>query len=453
MTMRRKCWPLWAVLFLVLVVAVPSAHAASLSKIQHVVIIEQENRSFDSYFGTFPGADGIPGIAGNPGKETCVPNLKGNCRRPFHLKADKNWGGPHSWPAAKADIDHGRMDGFVRQWDAGKHRCRNNGANCSGAFDDIMGYHTGAEIPNYWTYAKDFTLEDHMFEPVRSWSLPSHLYMVSGWSAHCANQDPSSCTNDPYLPSSHYLRHSAGPFAWTDLTYLLYKAGVSWRYYVFNGPEPDCVQDQLLNCTTVSQNAQTPSIWNPLRSFTDVQQDGQLSNIESLSNFFTDAQSGNLPAVSWIDPSGVVSEHPPALVSTGQSYVTGLVNTIMQSPEWDSTAIFLTWDDWGGFYDHVRPPRVDHNGYGMRVPGIVISPYARQGYIDHRVLSFDSYSKFIEDDFLAGQRLDPKTDGRPDPRPTVRDAVANSLAQDFNFNQAPNPPVILPTNPATDLTP
>jgi hypothetical protein len=93
----------------------------------------------------------------------------------------------------------------------------------------------------------------------------------------------------------------------------------------------------------------------------------------------------------------------------------------MEGPDWDSTAIFLSWDDWGGFYDHVVPPQIDDNGYGLRVPGLVISPYAKRGYIDHQVLSSDAYLKFIEDDFLGGARLDPKTDGRPDPRPDVRE--------------------------------
>ena len=125
----------------------------------------------------------------------------------------------------------------------------------------------------------------------------------------------------------------------------------------------------------------------------------------------------------------------------------------MRSPDWNSTAIFLTWDDWGGFYDHVVPPVVDGNGYGLRVPGLVISPYARQGYIDHQTLSFDAYAKFIEDDFLAGQRLDPATDGRPDPRPDVREAlpVLGDLSSDFDFTQGPRPPFILPVDPKTDL--
>jgi phospholipase C len=154
-----------------------------------------------------------------------------------------------------------------------------------------------------------------------------------------------------------------------------------------------------------------------------------------------------------IDPTGSVSEHPPGLVSAGQTYVTKLVNAAMRGPAWKSTAIFLSWDDWGGFYDHVVPPRVDENGYGLRVPGLVISPYARRGYIDHQTLSFDAYVKFIEDDFLKSQRLDPKTDGRPDPRPDVREraSILGNLVRDFNFKQKPRRPLILNTHPVTDL--
>jgi phospholipase C len=137
-------------------------------------------------------------------------------------------------------------------------------------------------------------------------------------------------------------------------------------------------------------------------------------------------------------------------VSAGQAYVTSVINAVMRSPDWWSTAIFLSWDDWGGFYDHVAPPRVDANGYGLRVPGLVISPYARAHLIDHQVLSQDAYLKFIEDDFLGGARLDPATDGRPDPRPDVRESVPilGDLSRDFDFSEPPAPPFILPTHPA-----
>ncbi|MGZ4309006.1 MAG: alkaline phosphatase family protein, partial [Gaiellaceae bacterium] len=207
--------------------------------------------------------------------------------------------------------------------------------------------------------------------------------------------------------------------------------------------------DHALTCPYVRQSAGTPGIWNPLPHFATVRQDGQLGNIRPLAAFLRAARRGSLPAVSWVVPNDRVSEHPPALVSTGQAWVTKLIDTVMRGPDWRSTAIFLSWDDWGGFYDHVVPPRVDANGYGMRVPGLAISPYARRGVIDHQILSHDAYLKFIEDDFLGGRRLDPATDGRPDRRPDVREnaAVLGDLALDFDFNQKPRRPLLLPLWP------
>jgi phospholipase C len=423
-----------------------------IHKIRHIVIIMQENRSFDSYFGTFPGANGLP-------SGVCVPDpLNGGCVKPFHDPADLNYGGPHGQSNATADIDGGKMDGFVGQAEKGQG-CSTTNPNCSPCTTssasrcvDVMGYHDAREIPNYWRYAQDFVLQDQMFEPNASWSLPEHLYQVSEWSAFCTDPlQPFSCTNALQSPNQPGSALSTTPlYAWTDITYPLHQHGVSWAYYVFKGTEPDCENDSAMTCTPVAQGPTTPGIWNPLPHFTDVQQDGQLGNVQSLSNFFAAAQAGTLPAVSWIDPNGKVSEHPTALVSAGQTYVTGLINAIMQSPDWNSTAIFLSWDDWGGFYDHVMPPTLDANGLGLRVPGIVISPYAKHGYIDHQLLSHDNFTKFIEDDFLGGQRLDPATDGRPDPRLDVREAnpLLGDLSSDFDFNQPPRPAEILPTHPA-----
>jgi phospholipase C len=299
-----------------------------------------------------------------------------------------------------------------------------------------------------------------MFQSDLSWSLPAHLFLVSEWSARCATPDPMSCRNaiahpqpPPGFGRGRFRSFRRPDYAWTDLTYLLHRYGVSWRYYVFKGPEPDCQNAGAIVCAPVPQRAKTPGIWNPLPYFEDVHQDHQLSNVQSLSHFYAAARAGRLPAVSWIVPNGHVSEHPPALVTAGQSYVTGLINAIMRSPDWNSTAIFLTWDDWGGFYDHVAPPRIDVNGYGLRVPALVISPYARRGFIDHQTVSFDAYAKFIEDDFLGGRRLDPRTDGRPDSRPDVREAAPplGNLVRDFNFNRKPRSPLILPSHPKTDL--
>jgi hypothetical protein len=317
-----------------------------------------------------------------------------------------------------------------------------------------MGYHDFHEIPNYWAYAQNFVLQDRMFEPNASWSLPEHLFMVSEWSAKCTSSDPNSCLNAldaPGLPPDFKNPNHRPPptYAWTDLTYLLHKNSVSWAYYVFSGTEPDTADAEEMATPTAKQNAATPGIWNPLPYFTTVQADNELGNVRDLADFITAAKAGTLPAVSWVCPNGRFSEHPPALVSDGQNYVTNLINAVMQGPDWQSTAIFLAWDDWGGFYDHVVPPVVDENGYGLRVPAMVISPYAKAGLIDHQTLSFDAYVKFIEDVFLGGQRLDPATDGRPDPRPTVREnsPTLGDLANDFDFTQPPRPPLILPATP------
>ncbi|MGN6431753.1 MAG: alkaline phosphatase family protein [Gaiellaceae bacterium] len=428
-----------------------------IHKIKHVVIIMQENRSFDSYFGTFPGADGIPMDRGEP--LVCSPDPRTHvCIEPYHDPHDRNVGGPHDHINAVHDINHRLMDGF--EWQARavlNHLCGpdpNQPGCIHGGRIDVMGYHDAREIPNYWAYAKNFVLQDHMFEPDTSWSLPVHLFAVSEWSAKCSRPgDPMSCVNaiqsPPSPPGEPQSTGSRPDYAWTDLTYLFHKHHVSWRYYVFKGGEPDCEDSGAIVCNPKKQNARTPGIWNPLPWFTTVRQDHQVRNIRSVSHFFYAAKHGLLPQVSWVIPNDKVSEHPPGLVSRGQAWVTGLVNAIMRGPDWNSTALFLTWDDWGGFYDHVVPPVVDRNGYGLRVPAIVISPYARRGYIDHQILSFDAYAKFIEDDFLNGERLDPATDGRPDPRPSVREnaPILGNLIRDFDFRQKPRPPMLLPQWP------
>ena len=432
--------------------------------IRHVIVIMQENRSFDSYFGTYPGADGIPMRNGVPA--VCVNDPAANtCVKPYHDTQDRNGGGPHGGRAAAADVNGGRMDGFIAQAERGRRNCQDptNPACIQSANPDVMGYHDGGDIPNYWKYAQNFVLQDRMFEPNASWSLPEHLFQVSEWSAACTkHDDPFSCANALDLPGlppdfgRRRLRSREDPiYAWTDLTYLLHKKNVSWGYYVLEGTEPDCEDDEQENCLPVKQNARTPGIWNPLPYFDTVRNDGELGNIQSVEKFMTQARSGKLPAVAWVVPSADVSEHPPGLVSKGQTFVTRLINAVMAGPNWKDCAIFLAWDDWGGFYDHVVPVTVDQNGYGLRVPGLAISPYAKKGFIDHQTLSFDAYVKFIEDDFLDGQRLDPRKDGRPDPRPGVREEVSQlgDLRMDFDFGQPPRAPLILSDHPKTALIP
>jgi phospholipase C len=417
------------------------------SKIKHIIVIMQENRTFDEYFGTYPGANGFPTQNGQ--FSVCIKDPRsGKCIYPYHNPADKNYGGPHGQADAIADINGGKMDGFIAQAEAGQVQKL-----------DVMGYHDAREIPNYWAYAESFVLQDNLFEPNASWSLPAHLFMVSEWSAKCSQAgNPMSCINalqNPGLPPDFNTGQVATStprvppdYAWTDLTYLLFKNHVSWKYYIQSGTEPDCRNDAA-ECPPAHQNAKTPGIWNPLPFFDTVKQDGQLQNITDVTDYYKDAKNGSLPVISWITPSGANSEHPPALVSDGQAWTTSLINAAMQGPDWDNTVIFLSWDDWGGFYDHVVPPVVDENGYGLRVPGLVISPYAKQGYIDHQVLSHDAYVKFIEDIFLGGQRIDPATDGRPDLRPNVRENAPQlgNLLLDMDFNQTPRLPLILSIHP------
>ena len=434
------------------------AHDKGIHKIKHIIIIMQENRSFDSYFGTFPGADGIPMKDGIPTVSVLDP-LTGKMVRPYHDTNDLNVGGPHNAINTVADIDGGKMGGFIKESSRGREGLNKQGMKYyppkviieTRKYLDVMGYHDEREIPNYWAYAKGFVLQDHMFEPIASWSFPAHLFMVSAWSAKATKpDDPMSCVSA--LDPPNRTKADPTPFEWTDITYLLHKAGVSWACYLdFDDHGATLKKDEYLARYTATRyvggfTTYVPSIWNILPGFATVHQDSEIDNIQPIADFFRAAKKGTLPKVSWIIPNNKDSEHPTSLVSTGQAYVTNVINAIMKSPDWNSTAIFLAWDDWGGFYDHVVPPHVDSLGYGLRVPAMVISPYARKGYIDHQTLSFDAYLKFIEDDFLGGERIDPKTDGRPDSRPDVRedDPRLGNLINDFNFSQPPRPPMILP---------
>lgn len=438
-------------------VLVASPASAGLSKIKHVIVIMQENRSFDHYFGMYPGADGIP-VDANGDPTVCVNDPETQqCVYPWHDPADISNAGPHGARSAENDINDGQMDGFLSEYYAALRNCQSkpNAPDCGvpKPVPDVMSYKTRADLPEYYAYADNYVLMDHMFGTGRTWSLPEHLFMVSNWSARCYQPgDPMSCENE--VDSVDDARFQPSPnYAWTDVTHLLSENQVSWGYYVFDGTEPDCEDPGELSCIPLPQSYRTGSIWNPLPFFTDVQDNGQLGNIQSVDNFVAAAQDGSLPEVSWVVPTNSVSEHAPAKLSDGREYVTYMINQVMQGPDWDSTAIFLAWDDWGGFYDHMVPPEASANGFGLRVPSLLISPYAKQGYIDHGVHSFDSYQRFIEDVFLGSSRLDPTTDGRPDPRPVVAENYPGlaDLADDFDFTQEPRDPVILGTTEANGL--
>src|SRR5512142_2146557 len=260
--------------------------AIARTKIQHVVIIMQENRSFDEYFGTYPGANGIPMQNGVP--TVCLPDkeLK-QCDKPFYNPLDINVGGPHSTVSAAHDINGGAMDGFVNTYRISEKKCATGTATpgstptptpppnfgstqaaaiCQqGIVPDVMGWHDARQIPNYWTYAQNFVLQDKMFAPSTAGSLPEHLFFVSAWSAKCSQSgNPASCASALDNPSG--ITKAGNDYPWTDLTYLLHKANVSWAYYLSEGGEPDCADNEML-CQPGSQKRAIPGIWNPLPAF------------------------------------------------------------------------------------------------------------------------------------------------------------------------------------------
>jgi uncharacterized protein (TIGR03437 family) len=370
----------------------PPPAPPGLEKIQHFVFIMQENRSFDHYFGTYPGAEGVP-----PG--ICVPNPNGPCVAPYHNSQLVNQGGNHYWQNALACIDGGLMDGFL--------------PGALSTPEDVMGWHDYNEIPNYWNYANLYVLQDRLFESITSYSLPAHLYMLAAQSGGYIGNG-----NGAPFPQSYNF---------PEITLLL-GSGIDWKYYVNRGEIPT-VEDE--DSTIENGDETTYSFWNPLPAFPAVKNNPtQFGRLTNATQFYVDAQNGALPQVSWVIPNYTQSEHPPSNIATGMNYVTGLVNAVMNSPLWNSTAIFIAWDDWGGFYDHVDPPQVDQYGLGIRVPGLVISPYARQGYIDHKTYSFESWLRIVEERFGIVPM-------------TARDNMANDMIDAFDFTQQPRAPVLL----------
>ena len=344
------------------------------------------------------------------------------------------------------------MDGFIRALPETERFCADRASVACRPYlgparqPDVMSFVTRKQIPNYWAYADAYVLQDRMFAPTDGWTLPAHLFLVSGWSASCPNLDPMSCVSNVRLrgPNERFEYGQDPIYAWTDITWLLNEHGISWGYYVAPGTcsFPPCLEPE--------SPGHTASTKNPLPGFSTIYETGQQDHILDHEDFTRAALHGTLPSVSWVVPGSQNSEHPGSKrgIRAGMAHVTRIVNAVMEGPQWSSSAIFLTWDDWGGFYDHVVPPMVDENGYGLRVPGLVISPYARPGSIDHQTLSFDAYLKLIEDRFLGGQRLD-ATDGRPDSRPVVREQVAilGDLALEFDFEGPPQPPLVLDPTP------
>ncbi len=343
--------------------------------VSHVVIIFQENHSFDNYFGTYPGVDGA--TQGNalpiaPGSNVTVA--------PFHLSNISTSSLDHDSVTARSAYDNGKMDGFIYA----------EGSNLT------MGYYDYREIPYYWDYASKFVLFDNYFSSMMGPSVPNLLYLFSGQSG--------GITDD-----------SEANLNWTLIMNELDRHDVTWKFYC----------DGLSGCSYSGQ-------WNPLPSGPTLQTNASwMKNTATNDQFLSDVANGTLASVVWVLAEETQSEHPPADITVGEHYVTNLINGIMESKYWDSTAIFLTWDDYGGWYDHVPPPQVDSFGLGFRVPCLIISPYAKEGFIDHTFSEHSSILKFIETVYTL-------------PSLTDRDAAANSLLDAFDFSKPPRSPLILP---------
>jgi phospholipase C len=381
---------------------------AGFDKIRHVIYVIQENHSFDNYFGTYPSADGFP-------PSTCIPKLPSSseCVAPFHLpKGMPPCDLDHSWEVAHAAYNNGRMDGFV--WAEGSSY--------------TMGYYDSRDIPNYWAYARHFTLCDRFFSSLNGPSLPNHLYTVAAQSGGLIN-------NAGTLEQVENVLDDPDGFSFASMVDLFGKTKISWKYYVEAEPLPSDPQERSRANLLWYPDPKRFTLWNPLPGFKTMRDDpARMAHLVDLKEYFNDLTHGTLPEVSWIIPKFNDSEHPPesvAPVAQGMWYVTKLVNALMDSPYWKDCVIFLTWDDYGGFYDHVPPPMMDSYGYGPRVPMLIISPYAKPDYISHRTYDFTSPLRFIEERFGLGHL-------------TARDHRADDMRDAFDFNQQPNGPLVIP---------
>jgi phospholipase C len=334
---------------------------ASAAPIGHIVVVLQENHTFDNYFGTYPHADGTAR------KPICLPNAPGSatCTSPYHepslTPVDLN----HNWKSAHADFNSGQMDGFV-------YAEGNPGT---------MAYYERADLPRYWIAADHYVLCDRYFTSVMSESAPNHLFLVAG---------TSGGIQDDRVPPT---------LGFPPIFEQLDQSGISWKVYGFT---------QWYERFAYVQN--TPAA------------KGQFA---ASSTFPKDVAGGALADVSWVIGAPGGTEHPPANVQVGQNSVADdIVNPLGRSPYWNSAAVFLTWDDFGGFYDHVAPPVVDSFGYGFRVPCLVVSPYAKSGFVDSAVNDHTSILRFVEERY----GLSPLS---------TRDAAANGMAEAFDFTRPP----------------
>lgn len=391
---------------------IPGVNTLLDGKIQHIIIIDKENRSFDTMFGRFPHADGARSARLSDGK--IVPLI----RTPDHLLLDID----HSGNAAAHAVDHGLMDGFSGLTGA-----------IQGGKDEALSQFWPQDIPGYWKYAKRFTLDDHFFASILGPSFPNHLVTVAAGSGGSIDNPFNlshrawGCDSGPYArvraldPRTGRVRTVKPCFDMTTLPDLLQRAHVSWKYYA----PPMYRSGYIWSALDAVRHVRYGPLWS--------------TNVVNDNSFIQDATDGTLPRVSWLVTTQAQSDHPPYSICVGENWTERVINSVMQGPDWSSTVVVLTWDDFGGFYDHVAPPRRNAFGFGPRVPAIIISPYARSGTVDHTVYDFNSILRFIEDRF----RLPPLT---------AADSGDSSIVHSLNLTQRPLAPMILKprTCPAAD---
>ncbi len=379
--------------------ALAQAPTPAATPIEHLVVLMQENHSFDNYFGTYPGADGLPAGLCMPLDPAGPPD--GPCQEPFHLgDNDVELDDPdHSRNTARQQLNGGRMDGFIAALDR-----RNQDGRLA------MGYYDDRDLPFYWNLADHYVLFDRFFSSAVGGSFINHLYWVAGIPDDSGSQELAA-----------YLADKPTIFD------RLQQRGIDWKFYVQN-------YDPELTYRTVDNypgNRASQVIWAPLLTFDRFLDDPELNGrIVDLSQYYEDLAADTLPAVSFLVPSGP-SEHPPSSVLSGQRFVKTLLQSLMQSEAWDRSAFLLTYDDWGGWYDHVAPPQVDAYGYGFRVPALLVSPYAKQGFVDSTTLDYTSVLAFIENNW----GVEPLAS---------RDAAANDLSNAFDFSSPARPAAFLP---------
>jgi phospholipase C len=372
----------------------PAAKTTTRTPIKHYITLMQENHSFDNYFGTYPGADGLP-----PG--TCVPlrpeEPTAGCAKPFHIGGRPVIDLGHSAAVHEEQYRDGQLDGFISAY-----------AQQPGIKDLAMGYYDDRDIPYYWNIADNYVLFDRAFTSAAGGSVWNHFFWVTG--------SPGNTKSDALLTTG--FDHVPTIFDRLDA------AGITWKFYIQNY-DPSVTFRTPGNGDRASQ-----IIWAPVLNYDRFLDNPRLrKNIVPLEQYFTDLRNNELPAVSYMVPSGA-SEHPPGSVQAGTRFVRSLVNALMTSTAWENSALMWTYDDWGGWYDHVPPPRVDKYGYGFRAPALLVSPYAKKGHIDHTTIDFTSQLKFIENNW----GLKPLAE---------RDRKANDIVSAFDFESAPRAPEIL----------